>query len=58
LRCDSGFFSKYVVLACLDHDVRYSITVADPSNITGDRTDRRGGLDPDRLQRQRRGLGR
>jgi hypothetical protein len=27
LRCDSGFFSKYVVAACRDHDVRYSITV-------------------------------
>jgi Transposase DDE domain group 1 len=27
LRCDSGLFSKYVVRACLDHDVRYSITV-------------------------------
>jgi hypothetical protein len=27
LRCDSGFFSKYVVQACNDHDVRYSITV-------------------------------
>lgn len=27
LRCDSGFFSKYVIQACRDHDVRYSITV-------------------------------
>lgn len=27
LRCDSGFFSKYVVQACRDHHVRYSITV-------------------------------
>jgi hypothetical protein len=27
LRADSGFFSQYVVLACRDHDVRYSITV-------------------------------
>ncbi len=27
LRADSGFFSKYVVQACIDHDVRYSITV-------------------------------
>jgi len=27
LRCDSGFFSKYVVAACRDHKVRYSITV-------------------------------
>jgi hypothetical protein len=26
LRCDSGFFSKYVVEACRDHQVRYSIT--------------------------------
>ncbi len=26
LRCDSGFFSQYVVQACRDHDVRYSIT--------------------------------
>jgi hypothetical protein len=27
LRCDSGFFSQYVVQACRDHEVRYSITV-------------------------------
>jgi hypothetical protein len=27
LRADSGFFSQYVVQACGDHDVRYSITV-------------------------------
>ena len=27
LRCDSGFFSQYVVEACRDHEVRYSITV-------------------------------
>jgi hypothetical protein len=27
LRADSGFFSKYVVQACRDHDVRYSIMV-------------------------------
>jgi hypothetical protein len=27
LRCDSGFFSKYVVQACRDHKMRYSITV-------------------------------
>ena len=27
LRADSGFFSKYVVQACVDHNVRYSITV-------------------------------
>jgi hypothetical protein len=27
LRADSGFFSKYVVQACRDHGVRYSITV-------------------------------
>ena len=27
LRCDSGFFSQYVVQACRDHQVRYSITV-------------------------------
>ena len=33
LRCDSGFFSKYVVLACIDHDVRYSITVRQTSVI-------------------------
>jgi hypothetical protein len=26
LRCDSGFFSKYVMQACIDHDVRFSIT--------------------------------
>jgi len=27
LRCDSGFFSQFVVKACRDHHVRYSITV-------------------------------
>jgi hypothetical protein len=27
LRCDSGFFSQFVVQACRDHQVRYSITV-------------------------------
>ncbi len=27
LRADSGFFSKYVVEACRNHDLRYSITV-------------------------------
>ena len=26
LRCDSGFFSQFVVQACRDHEVRYSIT--------------------------------
>ena len=34
LRCDSGFFSKYVVLACRDHEVRYSITVRQTPVIT------------------------
>jgi len=34
LRGDSGFFSKYVVLACLDHDVRFSITVRQTPVIT------------------------
>ena len=34
LRADSGFFSKYVVLACQDHDVRYSITVRQTPAIT------------------------
>jgi hypothetical protein len=34
LRADSGFFSKYVVLACRDHDVRYSITVRQTPVIT------------------------
>ena len=28
LRADSGFYSKQVVAACRDHDVRYSITVS------------------------------
>jgi hypothetical protein len=28
LRADSGFYSKYVVKACRDHDVRYSITAS------------------------------
>ena len=27
LRADSGFYSKHLVKACRDHDVRYSITV-------------------------------
>jgi hypothetical protein len=27
LRCDSGFFSQFVVQACRDHEVRYSITI-------------------------------
>jgi hypothetical protein len=27
LRADSGFWSKHVIAACRDHDVRYSITV-------------------------------
>jgi hypothetical protein len=34
LRCDSGFFSKYVVQACRDHDVRYSITARQTPAIT------------------------
>ncbi|MGA7834341.1 MAG: IS1380 family transposase [Acidimicrobiales bacterium] len=34
LRCDSGFFSKYVVQACRDHEVRYSITVRQTPVIT------------------------
>ena len=34
LRCDSGFFSKYVVQARIDHDVRYSITVRQTPAIT------------------------
>ena len=34
LRADSGFFSKYVVMACRDHDVRYSITVRQTPVIT------------------------
>ena len=34
LRCDSGFFSKYVIQACRDHDVRYSITVRQTPVIT------------------------
>ena len=34
LRCDSGFFSKYVVQACRDHKVRYSITVRQTPLIT------------------------
>ena len=34
LRADSGFFSKYVVLACRDHDVRFSITVRQTPTIT------------------------
>lgn len=58
LRADSGFFSKYVVQACRDHQVRYSITVAVPSNPKGHRTGRRGRLVTHRLHRERRGLGR
>ncbi len=34
LRADSGFFSQYVVLACRDHHVRYSITVRQTPAIT------------------------
>jgi hypothetical protein len=34
LRCDSGFFSKYVIGACRDHDVRFSITVRQTPVIT------------------------
>jgi hypothetical protein len=34
LRGDSGFFSKYVIQACRDHDVRYSITVRQTPLIT------------------------
>ncbi len=34
LRCDSGFFSQYVVQACRDHDVRYSITARQTPAIT------------------------
>ena len=34
LRADSGFFSKYVVLAAQDHDVRFSITVRQTPVIT------------------------
>jgi hypothetical protein len=34
LRCDSGFFSKYVVQACRDHHVRYSITARQTPVIT------------------------
>ncbi len=35
LRCDSGFFSKYVIQACRDHEVRYSITVRQTPGIKG-----------------------
>ena len=34
LRADSGFFSKYVIQACRDHDVRFSITVRQTPVIT------------------------
>jgi hypothetical protein len=34
LRCDSGFFSKYVIQACRDHDVRFSVTVRQTPVIT------------------------
>ncbi len=34
LRADSGFFSQYVVQACRDHDVRFSITVRQTPVIT------------------------
>ena len=33
LRADSGFHSQYVVRACRDHDVRYSITVRQTPSI-------------------------
>ncbi len=34
LRADSGFWSKHVVAACRDHDVRYSITVRQTTTVT------------------------
>ena len=34
LRADSGFLSEYVVEACRNHDVRYSITVRQTSTVT------------------------
>ena len=34
LRADSGFFSKYVIQACRDHDVRFSVTVRQTPVIT------------------------
>ena len=33
LRADSGFFSKYVIQACYDHDARFSITVRQTPTI-------------------------
>jgi hypothetical protein len=33
LRADSGFYSKYVVKACRDHNVRYSITVSQNKGV-------------------------
>jgi hypothetical protein len=33
LRADSGFYSKHVVKACRDHDVRYSITAPQNSGV-------------------------
>jgi hypothetical protein len=33
LRCDSGFFSQFVVAAARDHDLRYSITVRQTSTV-------------------------
>ena len=33
LRADSGFFSQFVVQACRDHAVRYSITVRQTSSV-------------------------
>ena len=34
LRADSGFFSNYVIQACRDHDVRFSVTVRQTPVIT------------------------
>lgn len=33
LRADSGFWSRHVVAACRDHDVRYSITVSQNASV-------------------------
>jgi hypothetical protein len=41
LRSDYGFFSKYGVQACFDHDVRYSITVRQTPGIKNYRGYRR-----------------
>jgi hypothetical protein len=58
LRADSGFFCKYVVAACHDHHVRYSITVRQIPTATKAIEEITEDLDGDRLHDGWRGLSR